>query len=96
MKNQLAYNRVKNKNIESLHPLIAAGVMKMTTAQNIAGSGLCLAHLHKIHSMDGENGLRNIFVSKNSHGQARVTFCKKTLNTASPSLCEFFDRQNSS
>lgn len=64
MKNQLAYNREKNKNFESLHPLIAAGVMKMTTAQNIAGSGLCLAHLHKIHSRDGEDGLRNIFVSK--------------------------------
>lgn len=96
VKNQLAYNREKNKNIESLHPLIAAGVMKMTTAQNIAGSGLCLAHLHKIHSRDGEDGLRNIFVSKNSHGQARVTCCKKTLNTVIPSLCEFFVKQNSS
>lgn len=61
----------------------------MTTAQNIAGSGLCLAHLHKIHSMDGENGLRNIFVSKNSHGQARVTFCKKTLTLPVPVYVNF-------
>ncbi|XP_061185226.1 uncharacterized protein LOC133193285, partial [Saccostrea echinata] len=49
VKNQLAFNREKTKNIGSLNPLIAAGVMKMTTAENVAGSGLCLANLRKIH-----------------------------------------------
>jgi len=58
-------SREKSKNIGSLNVLVSSGVCKMTTAENIAGSGLKLVHLKKIHSRDGEDGLMNTFTMKN-------------------------------
>ena len=88
--NQLRFNREKAKNINSLHPLIAKGIIKMPTAENVAGSGLCLNHLFKIYQLEGEDGVRNTFICKNSEGQPRVTSMKKTLDDAIPKLGQFF------
>ena len=51
------FNKAKWKNLCSMHPLIASGVMKMTTAVNIAGSGLSCTHFHMIFNRNGEDGL---------------------------------------
>ncbi len=80
----------KAKNIQSLQPLVGHGVMKMCTAENIAGSGLCLRHLELIHKRGGEDGLRDAFSQKNSDGQSRVTNVKKTLDEVIPRLCDYF------
>ena len=92
VKQQLQFSAEKSKNIVSLHQLVAAGVMKMTTAENIAGSGLCIQHLQKIFSRDGEDGLRNTFTNKNENGQPRVTNVKKTLDEVISKLVEYFDK----
>ena len=56
---QEVFNETKARNIDSLHCLIAGGVLKMATAENIAGSGLNLHHLEVIWQRDGEDGLLN-------------------------------------
>ena len=45
----------KTKNMPTLSVLVANGVCKSATAENIAGSGLNLTHLHKIFDRDGED-----------------------------------------
>ena len=54
----------------------------------MAGSELNLAHLHKIHDRDGEDGLRNIFCVKNSE-HARVTSVKRIIEEVIPKLAEY-------
>lgn len=51
--NQL-YLDTKPNYIKSLHPLVASVIMKMTTAENIAGSGLSFGHHLKINERNGE------------------------------------------
>lgn len=81
------FNDEKAKNIKSLQVLIGRGVVKMTTAENIAGSGLNLSHLRTIFKRHGEDGLRD--TCKNREGQPRVTSVKKTLETIIPKLVEY-------
>ena len=88
--NQLSFNEEKNKNKESLNPLICNGVMKRPTAENVAGSGLNFKHLRKIYDRDGEDGLRNIFCVINSEGKPRITNTKKVLEDVIPKLAEYF------
>ncbi|XP_048251367.1 uncharacterized protein LOC124145379 [Haliotis rufescens] len=45
--NLLLFNKEKAKHIKTLHSLLAQGVMKMSIAEKIAGSGLNLGHLRK-------------------------------------------------
>jgi hypothetical protein len=52
----------------------------MSMTENVAGSGLGLNHLKLIHKRSGEDGLRNIFCAKNSHGRPRITSDKKVLD----------------
>lgn len=66
MLNILIFNETKSRNIDSLHCLIASGVLKTATAENIAGSGLNLHHLQLIWQRDGEDGLLNVLSAKNS------------------------------
>ncbi|XP_062607534.1 uncharacterized protein LOC134269349 [Saccostrea cucullata] len=88
--NQIKYNREKAKNVTSLHLLVGKGILKMSTAEKVAGSGLNLGHLKKIYEREGEDGLRNIFSCKNREGQPRVTNIKKTLEEIMPKLGQFF------
>ncbi|CAC5426782.1 unnamed protein product [Mytilus coruscus] len=67
----------KAKNLPSFHPLIASGVMKVTTAENIAGSGLNCAHLKLIYVRKGEDGL--IDVLKKACGKPIVSNDKKLM-----------------
>jgi hypothetical protein len=92
VKQQMVFNLEKSKNITSLHPLVAAGVMKTATAENIAGSGLCLQHLRTIVSREGEDGLRNTFTSKNDNGLPRVTNVKRVLDEVVPKMVEYFEK----
>ncbi|XP_062611792.1 uncharacterized protein LOC134273621 isoform X1 [Saccostrea cucullata] len=69
----------KARNLPSLNPHISHGVMKMCTAENVAGFCLQLTHLKKIFELDGEEGLRNLFIASNSEGQPRVTNVKRIL-----------------
>lgn len=71
--------KAKAKNLPSFHPLIASGVMKMTTAENIAGSGLNCAHLKLIYTRKGEDGLIDVLMSKNAFGKPRVSNDKKLM-----------------
>ena len=52
-----------NQNIDSLVPLIGAGIMKRPTAENIAGSGLNLHHLRVIARRDTGDGSDNLTTS---------------------------------
>ncbi|KAH3788231.1 hypothetical protein DPMN_166366 [Dreissena polymorpha] len=62
----MVFNQEKAKNLPSLSRLISSGVCKMCTAENIAVSGLNMAHLQTIYRRSGEDGLRDIFTMKNS------------------------------
>lgn len=86
----LLFREEKAKNLPTLNPLISKGVLKMCTAENVAGSGLQLTHLKKIFQRDGEDGLLNTFISPNSEGQPRVTNVKRTLESVIPKLVDFF------
>lgn len=88
----ILFNREKERNIKSLEILQARSVMKRPTCENAAGSGLSLKHLRLIHKRQGEDGLRDTFVGKNSAGRARVTACKRTLEDVIPKLCEYFEK----
>lgn len=88
------FNRAKLQNLGSLHPLVACGVMKMTTAETIAGSGLNCAHLRLIFNRSGEDGLVNIFKSKTASGNPRVWYDKKLLSSVVPKLCQYFTEQS--
>ena len=90
--NQLLFNKEKSEKYIVIAPLIAKGIIKMPSAENVAGSGLCLNHLFKIYQREGEDGARNTFICKNSEGQPRVTSMKKTLDDAIPKLGQFFSR----
>lgn len=89
----LLFSKEKSKNITSLHVLIAKGIVKHNTAENIAGSGLNLSHLHKIFQRDGEDGLRATFSQKTSDGQPRVSSTKRVLDSVIPKLVEYFEKQ---
>ncbi|XP_056006800.1 uncharacterized protein LOC125658698 [Ostrea edulis] len=84
---------IRGRNITSLHVLIAKGIVKHNTAENIAGSGLNLSHLHKIFQRDGEDGLRATFSQKTSDGQPRVSSTKRVLDSVIPKLVEYFEKQ---
>lgn len=88
--NSQLFSEAKRRNIQSINVLVANGVCKITTAENIAGSGLNTSHLRKIFERDGEDGLRNSFVFKNSEGQPRVTNCGRVLDSVIPKLAEYF------
>lgn len=89
--NQL-YLIQKSKNMPSLSELVAHGVCKRATAENIAGSGLNLQHLKTIYSREGEDGLMNVFTGKNSEGQPRITNTKRILENVIPKLVDYFSK----
>lgn len=88
------FNKAKSKNLSSLQPLIASGVMKMTTAENIAGSGLSSSHLKMIFNRSGEDGIVDVFMSKTVDGKPRVSKDKKLLSSVIPKICQYFSQQN--
>lgn len=90
----LFFSNEKSKNITSLHVLIAKGIVKHNTAENIAGSGLNLSHLHRIFQRDGEDGLRATFSQKTSDGHPRVSSAKRVLDSVIPKLVEYFEKQD--
>jgi hypothetical protein len=67
-------------------------VCKLNIAENIAGSGLNLKHLQIVYNRAGEDGLRDIFIAKNSEGAPRVTSCKKVLDEVIPKLLAYFQK----
>lgn len=82
---QEVFNETKSRNIDSLHCLIAMGVLKTATAVNIAGSGLNLHHLQLIWQRDSEDGCLDVLSSmKNSYDKPRVTKEKQLLENISP------------
>lgn len=76
------------QNIDSLHCLVASGVLKLATAENIAGSGLNLQHLKLVWQRGGKDDLRNIFTAKNCIEKPRVTTDQRLL----AKLCLFFEK----
>jgi hypothetical protein len=62
----MLYNKEKGKNISSLTCLVSSGVCKLNMAENIAGSYLILKYLQIVYNRAGEDGLRDIFIAKNS------------------------------
>ena len=90
--NSILFNREKNKNLPSLTCLVSSSVCKITTAENIAGSGLNIHHLNTIYRRSGEDGLRDIFTNKNSDGAPRVTNVKKVLDEVIPKMAAYFTK----
>jgi DNA polymerase III alpha subunit (gram-positive type) len=90
--NNQCFLKAKAQNMPTLLTLVANGVCKTTTAENIAGSGLTLAHLRLIFSRDGQDGLLNVFRGQNCEGQPRVTNTKRVLDSIVPKLSEFFTK----
>ena len=90
--NNLLFSQAKSKNITSLEILMAKGVVKRATSENMAGSGLNLMHLHKIFQPNGEDGLRAIFTQKGQDGSPRVTNVKKkVVDDVIPKLALYFE-----
>ena len=87
--NSMIFNKEKEKNLPTLSCLVSSGVCKLCTAENIAGSGLNLAHLRKICQRSGEDGLRDSFTMKNCEGLPRVTNNKKVLEEVIPKLADY-------
>ena len=85
-------NSAKRKHLPSLSVLVANGIMKAPTAENIAISGLNYSHLKVIYQRKGEDGLYNVFTMKNSQGLPRVTKTKRILEEVIPKLAEFFSK----
>lgn len=84
----------KKKNLPSLSVLVASGVMKTSTADNIASSGLNFKHLRTIFLRNGEDGLYNVFTMKNCEGLPRVTNSKRVLESVIPKLVSYFEGKN--
>lgn len=93
VKHSILSNKEKKKNLPSLSVLVSSSVMKISTAENIASSGLTYDHLYMIYKRKGEDGLLNVFTMKNCEGQPRVTQAKRILESVIPNLVNFF--QNS-
>ena len=87
---QELFNLSRSKNIDSLHVLVAKGVLKLCMAENIAGSGLALGHLKLVYDRSGEDGLTCVLSSKNRDGRPRITSSSKVLQAIIPKLCEYF------
>ena len=87
--NCMFLNRKKSKNVSTLDILVAKGICKRASAENIAGSGLQLCHFRTIYQWEGEDGLLNTFTERNSdEGQHKVTNCKRTLESVIPKMAE--------
>ena len=93
VKHSLELNKEKRKNSPSLSPLITSGVRKTETAENVASSGLDLKHLKTIFTGNGEDGLYNVFIMKNSEGLPRVTSVKRALESVMPKLAAYFENK---
>lgn len=85
-------SKEKAKNLCTLQGIVACGICKLATAENIASSGLNLNSLKKIYLRQGEDGLHNTFTCKNSEGQPRVTNTKRVLESVIPKLVEHFKK----
>ena len=75
--NNLLVSKTKSKNITSLEILIAKGIVKRATVENIAGSGLNLMYLYQIYQRNGEDGLYAIVSQTGEDSSPRVTNVKK-------------------
>ncbi|XP_045169671.2 DNA polymerase III PolC-type-like isoform X1 [Mercenaria mercenaria] len=94
VKHSMESNIEKKKNMPSLSVLVANGVMKSSTADNVASSGLNFKHLHTIFLRKGEDGLYNVFTMRNSEGLPRVTNSKRVLEAVIPKLVSYFEGKN--
>ena len=93
IKHNMDSNMEKKKNLPSLSVLISSGVMKSSTAENVASSGLNFKNLQSIFQRNGEDGLYNVFTMRNSVGLPRVTNCKRVLEAVVPKLVSYFESQ---
>lgn len=91
---QNVFNETKSRTIDSLHRLIASGVLKTATAENIAGSGLNLHHLQLIWQRDSGDSFLNVLSAKNSLDKPSVTKDKRSLGNIIPKLCCYFQEYN--
>ncbi len=81
----------KSQNFLSYQPLIGQGIVKTNMAENIAGSGLSVAHLSLVYKRKNVDGLRDVLSAKNQQNRPRVTDQKKTLDSLVPALAKYFD-----
>lgn len=91
---QFEFTANKLKYEASFNAIVQKLVIKKGLAENIAGSGLSLSHLRLLYKRKQSDGIRDVFVSKNSVGLPRVTSAKKTLDTVIPALAAYFDGES--
>ena len=81
----------KKGKIPSLSILVSQGIMKSSTSENIARSGLNFKHLKTIFNCKGEDCLINVFTMKTCEGLPRVTSTKIVLEYVIPKLVSYFE-----
>ncbi len=88
---QKEFLQQKSKHLASYDELATRTVIKRSTAENLAGSGLSLRHVQLIYKRKGSDGLRDSFSGKNEAGRPRITDTKKTLDELVSKLSSYFD-----
>ncbi|XP_062570472.1 uncharacterized protein LOC134232509 [Saccostrea cucullata] len=76
----LKFSSVKNDNLKSLDVLVHGKVITEFMANKIAKSGLNMNYIKLAHTRNGEDGVKNLF-QEIVNGKARVTKCKKIINS---------------
>ena len=66
-------------------------IMKSSTAENIARSGLNFKHLKTIFNCKGEDCLINVFTMKTCEGLPRITSTKRVLESVIPKLVSYVE-----
>ena len=84
--------RERDRNAPSLHKLQAEGVVKHTSLENIAGSGLNYQHLQVIFRRKGRDGLRDVLGAKNAIGKARAIASKRLLDEVVEKMSLHFEK----
>ena len=87
---QTFYGLQHRKKIQSLSIFVSRGIMKSSTAENIARSGLNFEHLKTMFNRKGEDGLINGFTMKTCEGLPRVTSTKKSPRICHTKTCIIF------
>ena len=83
--------RKKEKKIPSLSIFVSRGIMKSSTVETIARSGLNFEHLKTIFNRKGEYGLINGFTMKTCEGLPRITSTKRVLESVIPKLVSYVE-----
>ena len=79
VKQSLVRDDAKANNIGSLQVLVDKKACSQCMADKMASSGLSMDHLKLAYSRNGEDGIKSLFMDKDSNARVRVTNSKKII-----------------